>query len=693
MDGLEFCRRIRASPGGDRCIIVVVTANNAPDQYLEVLEAGADDYLPKPVTHELLLVRLAIAKRRAVHLLQRRSMEAELLKNEERFQLVARATNNAIWDWDLTRQHVQWNEGVTSLFGYAAGEVRPDEAWWAENIHPEERERVMSGIKAAAAGTEDNWWSEYLFRCADGFYMMVEDRAHIVRDAAGRAVRMVGSMMNITERKQAEDTILKLAAFAQLNPNPVLEFTADGSLTYFNEATGRLADALGKQHPVEMLPSDTATIIRDCLASGRSLLRRESQVGGRIISWSFYPILALRRVHCYAGDITEKVNLEAQLRQSQKLESIGRISAGVAHDFNNVLTIIRGYASLLLGTKNPEPRTREALEQISAAADRAANLTRQLLMFSRKEAVNRSNLLLNDVVESAGKMLTRILGEDIRLALELEPKLPPIFADAGMMDQVIMNLAINARDAMPKGGTLTLCTKVEAVVAGEVPEFAGARAGRFISLSVTDTGTGIPPEILEKIFEPFFTTKEVGKGTGLGLATVYSIVNQHEGWVQVRSEVGRGTTFKLMLPVSDRSVEGTRRLANASSLRGGTETILVVEDEPALRALARTILQRYGYQVLEAASDAEALEVWQAHRDAIALLITDFVLPEGRSGPELSRRLTAERPALKSIFSSGYDLDHESHGGILREGVNFLQKPFQVETLARTVRAALDAEV
>ncbi|MBI3878782.1 MAG: response regulator [Verrucomicrobia bacterium] len=692
MDALELCRRLRAAPGGDACIIVVVTSGNSPDQYLDVLEAGADDYLPKPVTQELLLVRLAIAKRRAEHLTQRRRMEAELRSNEERFQLVARATNNAIWDWDIRGNRIEWNDGITTLFGYTRDQVRPDPEWWVENVHPEERHRLVASLEEAIQGTGATWGGEYLFRCADGFYMMVEDRAYIVRDDAGGAVRMVGTMMNITERKQAEATILQLAAFAQLNPNPVLEFAADGNLNYFNEATQRLADALGKKHPVEMLPSDAAAIIRDCLASGRSRLRRESQMGGRIISWSFYPLLTLRRVHCYAGDITEKVTLEAQLRQSQKLESIGRLSAGVAHDFNNVLTIIRGYSSLLLATKSPDARTREALEQIGAATERAAHLTRQLLMFSRKQAITRANLNLNDVVESVARMIGRVLGEDIKLELNAEKKLPTVFADAGMMDQVIMNLAVNARDAMPRGGTLTLTTAVEEVTAANVPKVAGARAGRFVRLTVADTGTGIPAEILEKIFEPFFTTKEIGKGTGLGLATVFGIVNQHEGWVEVRSEVGRGTEFKVMLPVSDRSVEGTRRLPSAiGTLRGGHETILVVEDEPALRALARTILQRYGYRVLEAANAVEAGVIWADNRGEIALLLTDFALPEGVSGADLGKQLAAEKPELKVIYSSGYSLELAAHGIELKEGENFLQKPFQVEALARAVRASLDA--
>jgi PAS domain S-box-containing protein len=623
-------------------------------------------------------------------LVKRLESEAALHQRDQRFQMVARAANFVIWDRDLESDYIEWNEGIRTLCRYNRSEVRNDSAWWAEKIHPEDQERIFLSFQEALDSGETTWSGEYLFQCADGFFIMVEDRAYIVRDAEGRAIRAVGAMMDITQRKQDEATIRKLAAFPRFNPNPVLEFAADGTLTYFNDATETLTAALGGKHPIEIIPSDTTAIIRHCLESGRNLLRRETQIRGRILSWSFYPIPALRCVHCYAGDITEKVNLEAHLRQSQKLESIGRLSAGVAHDFNNVLTVIRGYSSMLLAMQAPDSKLREPLEQIAAATERATGLTRQLLMFSRKQAVQRSSINLNEVVDNLAKMLQRVVGRDIELQLQLAPHRLPVFADAGMLDQVLMNLVINARDAMPNGGRITVTTEPMEIPANAVPSIVGARAGSFVRLSVADTGTGIPPEIREKIFEPFFTTKEVGKGTGLGLAMVQSIVHQHEGWIELESTKDVGTTFHLFIPIHSATAPRPNQINSLSSLRGGDETILLVEDEPATRALARTILQRYGYHVLEASNATEALALWTEHRDTIRLVLLDFVLPEGRSGPELAQQLIADQPGLRLLFTSSRDIDPHSHGIDLPQSTGLLPKPFQTEALVALVRDALD---
>ncbi len=690
MDGLELCRRVRALAQGARCIILMVTARNRPEELQAVLQAGADDYLAKPVDPVVLRVRLAIAARQARLLLQRKQTEDALRQSEERFQLVARATNEAIWDWDLATNRMGWNEGVQNLLGYAPEEVKPDASWWFNNIHPQDRDRVVAHIKKFWSATDLVWADEYLFRCGNGFYMTVADRAYLVRGPQGKALRLVGSMMDITERKQAEAKIQKLAAFAQFNPNAVLELAADGTLTYFNDATLKLTSVLNKKHPLEILPTDTAAIVKECLATGANNLRRETHAAGRIIAWSFFPIPAINAVHSYAVDVTERINLETQLRQSQKLDSIGQLSAGVAHDFNNILTIIQGYASLLLSAKTTDPKMKEPLTQISVAGERAANLTRQLLLFSRKQGSEQKNLDFGEVIANMIKMLQRILGEDIALEFGKVPGLPPVYADAGMLEQVIMNLAVNARDAMPKGGQLTLATQVEEIAAGQPAQTPLARPGRFVSMSVTDTGSGIPAEILPKIFEPFFTTKEAGKGTGLGLATVFSIVKQHQGWVEVASAVGKGTTFKTFLPVSTRADTAGADLLNQGVVRGGTETILLAEDDLALRGLARAVLQRYGYHVLEARTAIESLGIWAAHRDKIQMLLTDIVLPDGMSGRELAARLLAQKPGLKVIYSSGYSVDLEAQGVVLKEGCNFLQKPFPIERLARIVRSLLD---
>jgi len=395
-------------------------------------------------------------------------------------------------------------------------------------------------------------------------------------------------------------------------------------------------------------------------------------------------------VHCYGTDITERLNLEAQLRQSQKMESIGQLAAGVAHDFNNILTIIQGHADRLLEQIQGVEISAEPLRQVSDAARRASSLTRQLLMFSRKQVIQPRVLDLNGVLANMTKMLKRVLGEDISLRSMLAEKLPCIEADAGMIEQVVMNLAVNSRDAMPKGGELALNTTPVEIDQAYVHLHAEAQPGQHVCLSMSDNGCGMTAETLERIFEPFFTTKEVGKGTGLGLATVYGIVKQHQGWVQVESRVNQGTTFKIFLPTTTKPMENASdKTAPKPAVRGGHETILLVEDEPVLRELARLILADYKYEVLEAGTGSEALRIFDQRNGEIDLLLTDMVMPEGMSGRELADSLRSRKPELKVIYTSGYSADVMG-GELNRRDIRFLQKPYPPPQLAQTVRECLD---
>ncbi|MEW6307221.1 MAG: ATP-binding protein, partial [Verrucomicrobiota bacterium] len=319
-----------------------------------------------------------------------------------------------------------------------------------------------------------------------------------------------------------------------------------------------------------------------------------------------------------------------------------------------------------------------------------AGLTRQLLTFSRKQVMQSRALDMNEVVSNASKMLRRLLGEGISLQCEFSPGAAPIQADVGMMEQIVVNLAVNARDAMPSGGQLFIRTRIAEFDEAKAALNSDARPGRFVCLEVIDTGTGIPENVLPRIFEPFFTTKEVGKGTGLGLATVYGIARQHHGWVEVASQIGHGTTFRVYLPLNASVTDGRLREAPQPVVRGGTETILVVEDEPGLRDLARNILSRYGYRVLTAAHGKEALQLWAETRQPIHLLLTDMVMPEGISGWDLAQQLRAQSPALKVIYSSGYSMELLGHRQELQEGINFLAKPYEPAALAKAVRTCLD---
>ena len=393
-------------------------------------------------------------------------------------------------------------------------------------------------------------------------------------------------------------------------------------------------------------------------------------------------------------DVTQRLSQEVQLRQSHKMEAVGQLAAGFAHDFNNILAIVQGYTSLLLAEQNLDQHFNKALKEVSTAAERAAHLTRQLLTFSRKQIMQPKTLDLNQVLQGMTNMLQRLLHESIALKFQLATQVPLVHADTGMVEQLIVNLTANARDAMPVGGCVavaTSCVDIEAPYLRQNPE---ARVGRFACVTVRDTGCGMDPATLNRIFEPFFTTKGVGKGTGLGLATAYGIVKQHNGWIEVSSQPGAGTTFKIHLPESTQTPESAVTAGKPGlTVPGGQETILLVEDETGLRVLVQGILQRYGYEVLNASNGHEALEVWEHHKDEVDLLLTDMVMPEGMTGLELAERIREDAPTLKVIFTSGYSVDlMGAKAGELKEGLNFLQKPYRPQTLAQTVRNCLDAK-
>jgi PAS domain S-box-containing protein len=393
-----------------------------------------------------------------------------------------------------------------------------------------------------------------------------------------------------------------------------------------------------------------------------------------------------------AEDVTQRKAAEQQFRQAQKMEGIGLLAGGIAHDFNNLIMIIQVNLELvLMREENLHPETKQHLDDIAEAASRAAALNRQLLTFSRSEAMQMRQLDLNDLTSGFSKMLRRIVGEHIRVRNELEARAPLVKGDPGMIEQVLMNLAVNARDAMPKGGQIVIGTKVVEFHESEARLDPRVRPGQFACLSVRDTGTGIHPEIMSRIFEPFFTTKGVGKGTGLGLATVFGIAQQHHGWVDVTSAVGAGTNFRVFFPLSSEDVAAPAAGA-AETIRGGTEKILLVEDEKGVRTVLLRILENHGYTVMEADSGVVAQLIWSEQGGQFDLLITDMVMPGGSTGLELIELLRVQKPGLKVLLMSGYSAEL-ARGEIARaKGITFLHKPFSSQVLAETVRKCLDAE-
>ncbi len=477
----------------------------------------------------------------------------------------------------------------------------------------------------------------------------------------------------------------------------------------FVEVNDRFAQLVGQgraelmHRDVFSLPLWSVAETRDCverlLTEGQSLRNWECQIIGpdgklrqAVLSAETFQLGDEACLLLMTEDVSDRVNLEGQLRQAQKMEAIGQLAAGVAHDFNNLLTVIQGYAQMLQAMQPPGQVGHEAAEKIISTTQRAAGLTNQLLTFSRKQVREPKPVDLNKVVNNVATLLRPLLGESVRLNLQPAATVPAIMADAAMLEQVIVNLSVNARDAMPKGGELVITTYSTDIDENYVKSHPQASEGSFVCLQVSDTGTGMDATTMERMFEPFFTTKKAGKGTGLGLATVYGIVKQHRGWIEVTSLVGVGSTFKIYLPALKSAQIHTDFIQRTDQVVGGNETILVVEDESALRELVTRVLRQYGYHVLEASHGKEALEIWRGLSEKPALLLTDMLMPEGMTGWELAMQIRSETPDAKVLFTSGYSPEIFGTDVKLDSRANFLPKPYHPRLLARTVRRCLDNE-
>lgn len=491
--------------------------------------------------------------------------------------------------------------------------------------------------------------------------------------------------------------------FANLRAEKILGLTRDAiTRNSSNVLDWHLTDAEGNplSGPASTLKQilDSGQPVHDACYAVNAAARTEADVASRdhaLLSVNAAPLFdaggKIDGMVVTVEDITARLALEEQLRQSQKMESIGQLAAGVAHDINNILTIIQGHAGLLLNVASLDADSMKSLKQISAASERAAGFIRHLLMFSRKQVYRTKILDLNQVLHNLEYMLPRMLGEHIALEVRCGPDLPRIAADIAMVEQIVMNLAVNARDAMPKGGKLLIETSNVETNSSYVKLHPEAHTGRFACLSVTDTGCGMERSVLQRIFEPFFTTKEVGKGTGLGLATVYGIVKQHHGWIEVQSKVGLGTTFKVFFPVAgETGLLSAGSTPETEAVKGGQETILLVEDEKELLELMREVLQQYHYRILTASSGTEALLVWEEHNGRIDLLITDMIMPGGMTGDELAAELKRRKPGLKIIYASGYTSAFVGRD-FGQNAITFLAKPYQPLRVAQLIRETLDA--
>ena len=480
----------------------------------------------------------------------------------------------------------------------------------------------------------------------------------------------------------------------------ILEITSEGRIVYANPAAialiGILEETLLASNFTDLLKETDGQWIKDQLVAihnqSKTIIRDfPVMINGKQILLNIFPIMdeKHRTIVIILNDVSERKRMEAQFLQAQKMEAIGQLAGGIAHDFNNLLTIIKGYSQLSLMELKEGGPLRENIEEINKASDRASDLTQQLLAFSRRQILEMKVLDLNALLPGVEMMLRRVIGEDIELVTRLAEDLERVKSDRGQIEQVIMNLAVNARDAMPDGGKLTIETANAELDEAYARAHVAVTPGRYVMLSVSDTGVGMTPEVRGKVFEPFFTTKEKVKGTGLGLSTVYGIVKQSGGNIWVYSEPGKGTTFKIYLPRADEPLEEVVERVAGGELHRGDETILVVEDNDEVREVAVRILSGQGYRVLEASQGLDAFLICTEHDGPIHLLLTDVVMPK-MSGRELAETLMSIRPRIKVLYMSGYTDNAIVHHGVLETGMDFIQKPFAVDTLARKVREVLD---
>ncbi len=727
MDGFQFCREVKNNPATRAIPFVFFTAvyTDAKDEQF-ALSLGAARFLVKPLEPKKLVAELLAAaahqpaagpaaplgpdptafleeyNRRVVQKLETKLAEIEQL--HARLRAIVEGTSDAIFIKDPTGRYLTINTAGARFLGRPASEVvgRTDHELYDEALATT---RAAAERRLLLFGTVES--------CEETLHLPGEAQPrhfHSVRgplrEESGTIAGTFGISRDITERRRAEGKIRQLSRAVEQSPVAVVITDLDGVIEYvnprFTEVTGySAAEAVGRNPRLLKSGQQSHEFYAELwrtIKGGREWrgIFQNRKKGGQLFSEQtvIAPVKGddgrISHFVALSEDITERLHLEDQLRQSQKMDAIGRLAGGVAHDFNNLLTIIQLETSTLVANPGLDLEAREGVRQIAAAAASATGLTRQLLTFSRRQDKEEKTVNLGELVDNLARLMRRILGEDIELVTRLVPEPIALRADPGMLEQALINLAVNARDAMPAGGRLQLGVDVAIIDDAYVHDHPGASAGYRAHISVSDTGTGIAPEHLGRIFEPFFTTKAAGKGTGLGLATVYGVVRQHHGWITLDSALGRGTTFHLFLPALSLAEAADTEEPLDTPLPGGTETILVAEDDEQVRHLVQVALERQGYQVIAAPTGTEAAAAFAAHGAPVHLLITDLIMPGGLNGRELADHIHAIDPAVRPIFISGYPADVVSRHLKLGAGGNFLRKPLAVRTLLEAVRRRLD---
>jgi PAS domain S-box-containing protein len=627
--------------------------------------------------------------------------QAALRDGEHRFRGLVESTSDWVWEVDENFVYTYASPRVRDILGYEPEEVLGKTPW---DFMPPEEARRTSEIAAGIHGSLGPFKTlENINIHKSGRLVVLETSGTPFFDALGRFRGYRGIDRDISDRKQAEDSLRASEAFLRsvtdLVPSRIAYVDREQRYRFVNgryeEVLGRRREEFIGKHAKDVLGDSLYEMVRphmQAVLSGREV-RYELDVdvgegGQRHLSIVYVPHFGadgeVLGFFASLDDVTERKRLEERLRQSQKMEAVGVLAGGIAHDFNNLLTVINGYSQLALEQLGPNNPLSKNIEEIAQAGARAASLTQQLLAFSRKQLLQPKVLDLNALVASFEMMLRRLLEERIDLRIDLDPSLARIKADPVQVQQIMMNLVVNARDAMPDGGGLTIETRNVRLDGADSDGPAGVQPGDYVMLAVSDTGRGMDAETQRRIFEPFFTTKAVGRGTGLGLSTTYGIVKQSGGHISVESEPGRGAKIKIYLPAVEEVAEAMQPAGPAEGARAGTETILLAEDEPALRRMVRQALSQRGYTVLEAADGEAALQVSEHHQGVIHLLLTDVVMPR-LGGPELAERLMQRRPEMKVLYISGYASTVIAGQSLPDARADFLQKPFATDDLVQKV--------
>jgi two-component system cell cycle sensor histidine kinase/response regulator CckA len=643
---------------------------------------------------------------------EREQLAAKIENQRQRLNNIVASVPGVVWEaWsqpDEATQRINFvSNYVETMLGYTVEEWLSTPNFWLTIIHPDDKERAADEA-ARTFANGGNSTVEFRWLTRDGREVWVESNYVVIADDQGRPVGLRGVTTNFSDRKRAEAALRESEErYRDLVENArdiIFSYDLKGNYTSINKAgeqiTGYTREevlTLNLAHTIalEDLPKAqeliTSQIAREKVTTCEMVIiakdgrRIAVEVNNKLVFQNGVPV----GVQGIARDVTERKQLEDQLRQSQKMESIGTLAGGIAHDFNNLLTAITGYSELALNSLGSNDALRPKIEEIRKAGQRAAGLTRQLLAFSRKQILQPKVLDLNTVIIGISKMLARVIGEDIELRMEVAGTLDQIKADPGQMEQILINLAVNARDAMPNGGLLTIVTSNVHMGGKYVSQHVGSKAGHYVMLSVSDNGCGMDTETQARIFEPFYTTKEVGQGTGLGLSMVFGIVKQSGGTIWVYSEKGKGTNFKIYLPRVDDVVDAVDAGEFRILAARGHETILLVEDEDMVRGLSKEVLENYGYEVIVAPNGQEGLRICEEFDRRIDLVITDVVMPK-MSGRELAERISALRPDTRVLYMSGFTDDTIVRNGVLVDNICFIQKPFSPDDLALKVREVLD---